>query len=380
MEKTAGVRLLVETEKKMKKHIGLFFIVLAAGCATQITVPAVDLPPLAKPGKGALLSAGLIYPLEGRATPQCHASTIVQTTKGGLVAAWFAGTREKHTDVAIRVARLENGKWTIPVEVADGSEGEVEEFPCWNPVLFQPRKGPLMLFYKVGPSPSRWWGMLMTSTDGGKTWGNRRKLGKNDKIGHLLGPVKNKPVQLADGAILCPTSTEHKGWRVHFEITRDLGKTWSVIGPINDGKEFGAIQPSILRYADGRMQIMCRSRQGVVAQSWSKDGGKTWSKMTASLLPNPSAGTDAVTLKDGRQLIVYNHTTRRGKFPTSRNMLNVALSTDGKNWRPVLTLERAPGEYSYPAVIQTKDGKVHVTYTFLRKTVKHAVLDPAKLK
>jgi len=364
----------------MKKHIGLFFIALGAGCASSIQVPAAELPPLAKPGQGALLSAGLIYPLEGRATPQCHASTIAQTTKGGLVAAWFAGTREKHTDVAIRVARLENGKWTVPVEVADGSEGEDKDYPCWNPVLFQPRKGPLMLFYKVGPSPSRWWGMLMTSTDGGKTWGNRHKLGRNDKIGHLLGPVKNKPVQLADGSILCGSSTEHRGWRVHFEITRDLGKMWSVIGPINDGKEFGAIQPSILRYADGRMQIMCRSRQGVVAQSWSKDGGKTWSKMTASPLPNPSAGTDAVTLKDGRQLIVYNHTTRRGKFPTSRNMLNVALSSDGKNWNPVLTLERAPGEYSYPAVIQTKDGKVHVTYTYLRKTVKHAVLDPAKFQ
>ena len=373
MEKTAGVRLLVETEKKMKSLV-IALLVVTVNCR------AAELPPLAKPGEGALLSAGLIYPVEGRATPQCHASTIVQTTKGTLVAAWFAGTGEKHRDVGIRVARLVNGKWTIPVEVADGSEGEDKDFPCWNPVLFQPRKGPLMLFYKVGPSPSRWWGMLMTSTDGGKTWGNRRKLGKNDKIGHLLGPVKNKPVQLADGAILCPTSTEHKGWRVHFEITRDLGKTWSVIGPINDGKEFGAIQPSILRYADGRMQIMCRSRQGVVTQSWSSDGGKTWSKMTATQLPNPSAGTDAVTLKDGRQLIVYNHTTRRGNFPTSRNMLNVALSSDGKNWRPVLTLERAPGEYSYPAVIQAKDGKVHITYTWQRKTVKHAVLDPAKLK
>ena len=364
----------------MKTHIGLFFVVLAAGCATQITVPAVDLPPLAKPGTGTLLSGVLIYPLEGRLTPQCHASTIAQTAKGGLVAAWFAGTGEKHRDVGIRVARLVNGKWTIPVEVADGSEGEEKDFPCWNPVLFQPRKGPLMLFYKVGPSPSRWWGMLMTSTDGGKTWGNRRKLGKNDKIGHLLGPVKNKPVQLADGAILCGSSTEHRGWRVHFEITRDLGKSWSIIDPINDGKEFGAIQPSILQYADGRMQIMCRSRQGVITQSWSEDGGKSWSKMTASPLPNPSAGTDAVTLKDGRQLIVYNHTVRRGKFPVGRNMLNVALSSDGKNWKPVLTLERARGEYSYPAVIQAKDGKVHVTYTYLRKTVKHAVLDPAKLK
>ena len=347
-------------------------------CAAGL-VTAAELPPLAKPGQGALLSANLIYSLGNRPTPQCHASTIAETPTG-LVAAWFAGTREKHSDVGVRVSRLVNGKWTKSVEVADGSEGEDKEYPCWNPVLFQPKKGPLMLFYKVGPTPSRWWGILLTSKDGGKTWGNRHKLGKNDKIGHLIGPVKNKPIQLADGTILCPSSTEHKGWRVHFEATRDFGKTWKVIGPINDGKEFGAIQPSILTYADGRMQVMCRSQQKVVTQSESKDGGKTWSKMAASKLPNPNAGTDAVTLKDGRQLIVYNHTVRRLEFPSGRNMLNVAISTDGKNWKPVLTLERAPGEYSYPAVIQTRDGKVHITYTWQRISVKHAVLDPAKFE
>jgi len=340
-------------------------------------VAAAELPPLATPEKGALLSANLIYSLEDRPTPQCHASTIAETSTG-LVAAWFAGTREKHTDVGIRVSRLVNGKWTAPVEVADGSEGEDREYPCWNPVLFQPKKGPLMLFYKVGPTPSRWWGMLLTSKDGGKTWGDRHKLGKNDKIGHLIGPVKNKPIQLSNGTILCPSSTEHKGWRVHFEATRDFGKTWKVIGPINDGKEFGAIQPSILIYADGRMQVMCRSQQRVVTQSESKDGGKTWSKMTASKLPNPNAGTDAVTLKDGRQLIVYNHTVRRLQFPSGRNMLNVAISVGGKIWKPVLTLERAQGEYSYPAVIQTKDGKAHITYTYQRQSVKHVVIDPEK--
>jgi len=342
-------------------------------------VAAAELPPLATPGKDALLSANLIYSLENRPTPQCHASTIVETSTG-LVAAWFAGTREKSTDVGIRVSRLVNGKWTKSVEVADGSEGEDKEYPCWNPVLFQPKKGPLMLFYKVGPTPSRWWGMLLTSKDGGKTWGNRHKLGRNNKIGHLVGPVKNKPIQLSNGTILCPSSTEHEGWRVHFEATRDFGKTWKVIGPINDGKEFGAIQPSILTYADGRMQVMCRSQQRVITQSDSKDGGKIWSKMIASELPNPNAGTDAVTLKDGRQLIVYNHTTRGLKFPSGRNMLNVAISSDGKNWKPVLTLERAKGEYSYPAVIQSKDGKVHITYTYLRQSVKHAVLNPDQLK
>ena len=347
-------------------------------CAAGI-VTAAELPPLAVPGQGALVSADLIYSLENRPTPQCHASTIAETPHG-LVAAWFAGTREKHTDVGIRLSRLVEGKWTASIEVADGSEGEDKEYPCWNPVLFQPKKGPLMLFYKVGPTPSRWWGVLLVSEDNGRTWGNRRKLGRDDKIGHLIGPVKNKPVQLANGTILCPSSTEHKGWRVHFEATQDFGKTWKVIGPINDGKEFGAIQPSVLTYADGRMQVMCRSQQKVVTRSESNDGGKTWGKMTASILPNPNAGTDAVTLKDGRQLIVYNHTTRGLRFPSGRNMLNVAISSDGKNWKSVLTLERAKGEYSYPAVIQAKDGKVHITYTYLRQSVKHAVLDPGQIK
>ena len=99
---------------------------------------------------------------------------------------------------------------------------------------------------------------------------------------------------------------------------------------INDGEEFSAIQPSILTYDDGRMQVLCRTRQGVIAQSWSEDQGKTWSKMSATRLPNPNSGTDAVTLRDGRQLLVYNHTTRRGPFPSGRNMLNVALSNDGQ--------------------------------------------------
>ena len=340
---------------------------------------AVDLPPVAKPGEGAYLSGELIYSLEDKPTPQCHASTIAQT-KTGMVAAWFGGKHEKNSDVGIWVSRHDGSSWSKAAKVASGAEGEEKEFACWNPVLFQAKEGPLLLFYKVGPSPSRWWGVMTSSRDGGKTWENRHKLGKDDKIGHLLGPVKNKPIQLVDGSILCGSSSEHKGWRVHFELTKDLGKTWEVIGPINDGKEFGAIQPSILTYPDGRMHIMCRSQQNVITQSWSEDGGKTWSKMSGTKLPNPSAGTDAVTLQDGRQLLVYNHTTRRGGFPSGRNMLNVAITKDGKDWKPVLTLERKEGEHSYPAVIQARDGKVHITYTYLRRSVKHVVLDPAKLK
>ena len=335
------------------------------------------MPPLAKPGQNGYISGELIYSLDNKPTPECHASTIAES-KSGLVAAWFAGEEEGNSDVGIRVARHDGTKWLQSVEVVNGAEGEDKDYPCWNPVLFQPKQGPLMLFYKVGPSPRQWWGMLVTSEDDGKTWSRPHKLGKSDKLGsntNLIGPVKNKPIQLEDGSILCPSSTEHEGWRVHFELTKDMGKTWLVIGPINDGKEFGAIQPSILTYTDGRMQVLCRSRQSVVTQSFSNDGGKTWSKMTATGLPNPSAGTDAVTLKDGRQLLLYNHTIRSGPFPSGRNMLNVAISKDGKDWKPVLTLERNRGEYSYPAVIQTFDGKVHITYTYQRQSIKHVVLE-----
>ena len=351
------------------------------------------LPPVAKPGRGAVVSGELIFSIEDKPTKECHASTIVETPSG-MVAAWFAGTRERDPDVGIWVSRQVNGKWSEPTEVVNGVQSMNLRYPCWNPVLFQPEDGPLLLFYKVGPNPREWWGMLTTSEDDGETWSWPTKLGEHWAVGHLLGPVKNKPIQLEDGSILCPTSTEVEltdtdtRWRVHFEVTRDLGKTWDVIGPIHDGIEFDSIQPSILTYANGDMQVLCRSMQQVVSQSWSSDGGRTWSNMAATNLPNPSAGTDAVTLADGRQLLVYNHTTRKTKIP-SRQILNVALSDDGHEWDVALTLEheskprpadgRHWGEYSYPAVIQASDGLVHITYTYNRESVKHIVVDPARL-
>tara|TARA_R100001369_G_C3322135_1_gene169145 strand:+ start:1017 stop:2177 length:1161 start_codon:yes stop_codon:yes gene_type:complete len=344
------------------------------------------LPPLSQPGQGAYLSGELIYPLDNKPTPECHASTIVETPTG-LVSAFFAGTHEKNPDVGIRVSRMVDGKWTWPEEVANGVQNDTLRYPLWNPVLFQPKEGPLLLFYKEGPDPRTWWGMLMTSSDGGITWSKPEKMGTDEKIGHLLGPVKNKPIQLEDGTIISPSSTEIKledgdvDWMVHFEISKDNGKTWEVVGPINDGKEFDAIQPSILTYPNGKMQVLCRTRQNVISQSWSEDQGQTWSKMTATELPNPNSGTDAVTLKDNRQLLIYNHTTKEGEEPKGRNMINLAISEDGINWKPVMTLENVPAEsgYSYPAIIQTSDGLAHITYTYVRQSVKHVVIDPKQL-
>lgn len=313
------------------------------------------------------VEGGLIFPLEGRPTPGCHASTIEQTRNGQIVAAWFAGTDEGEDDVGIWVSRLEEGKWSRPVEVANGVMSVQRRYPCWNPVLFQPKEGPLVLFFKVGPTPREWWGASIVSDDDGKTWKDRRRLPPE-----VMGPIKNKPVQLADGRILCPSSSEHQGWRIHLEVTENLGD-WQVIGPLNDGSEIGVIQPTILTYPDGRLQMLCRTRRtGWISECWSDDGGRTWGALTATTLPNPNSGIDGVTLADTRQLLVFNN-TKRGRTP-----LNVAVSSDGRQWKPAVTLETQPGEYSYPAVIQASDGLVHITYTYQRKSIKHVVLDPRK--
>ncbi len=318
-------------------------------------------------GEQCIVKSEFIYQPEDVPFPSCHASTIIET-KTGLLAAWFGGTAERNPDVGIWISHYKKGKWSVPVEVADGVQHKGKRWPCWNPVLYNTGKE-ILLFFKVGPSPSTWWGEMMTSSNNGKTWSRPYRLPED-----ISGPVKNKPVLLGNGELICPSSTEHDGWRVHMEFTSDNGLTWERTPPLNE-KNIGAIQPSILTYPSGMIQLLCRSRESQVLSSWSEDNGRTWSEMVPSGLPNPNSGTDALTLKDGRQLIVYNHLT------SGRYLLNVAVSDDGKNWQACSLLENdEPGnEYSYPAVIQSNDGKVHITYTWKRKIIKHVVLDPLKI-
>ncbi len=314
--------------------------------------------------------------------PECHASTIVETP-GGLVAAWFGGTREGNPDVGVWLSRQVDGKWTAPAEVANGAETENPRRHCINPVLFQIPGGDLLLFYKTGD----WWGYSKRSRDHGVTWSKPERLHNG-----LFGPVKNKPVLLADGSILSPSSSELNrampvgsqrvtNWRVHFERSTDGGKTWQFIGPLNDGVEISAIQPSILFHSDKRLQAIGRTKQGKLYETWSEDGGLSWGKLTLTEMPNNNSGTDAVTLKDGRHLLVYNHVTNDpGRPRGSRSPINVSVSKDGKTWQAALVLEVEPRvEFSYPAVIQTSDGLVHITYTWKRKKIKHVIVDPAKL-
>jgi len=309
--------------------------------------------------------------------PQSHAATIAETPEG-LIAAWFGGTKEGNKDVCIWTSHLKKGKWTAPKMAADGVLNDTLRYACYNPVLYQVPHGELILFYKIGPNVAGWTGWLKRSKDNGHSWSAREALPDG-----YLGPIKNKP-ELINGILVCPSSTEKNGWKVHFEYTKDWGKTWSKSEAINDGKAFLAIQPSILKYKNGDLQVIGRTRNMVLFQSWSKDGGKIWSPMAALDLPNNNSGTDAVTLKDGRQLLVYNHVLPdsswvKGKGP--RTPLNVSLSKDGKKWYAALVLEDSPiSQYSYPSVIQSKDGMVHIVYTWRRQKIKYVKIDPSKLK
>ncbi|MDR0891920.1 MAG: family 78 glycoside hydrolase catalytic domain [Mediterranea sp.] len=361
--------------------------------------------------------------------PQCHAATIAELKNGDLVSAFFGGTKEGNPDVCIWVCRKPKGAttWTAPQLAADGVfkltdpqaslagidstctpvndvKGRLvaRRKACYNPVLFVMPNGELTLFFKIGKRVSDWTGWLTRSHDGGKTWSRREPLPKG-----FLGPIKNKPIY-SDGRILCPSSTEGAGgWRVHFEISDDRGKTWKMVGPLEaelsvltqnrkkgvavttdaesgeavegeGAKPIYAIQPSIIKLRDGRLQILCRTRNARIATAWSNDNGSTWTKLSLlDNLPNNNSGTDAVTLADGRQVLIYNDfATLPGTPKGPRTPLCVAISDDDLHWKKLLTLEDSPiSQYSYPSIIQGRDGKLHAVYTWRRQRIKYAEID-----
>ena len=313
--------------------------------------------------------------------PSCHSVTIVEATNGDLVSSWFGGKHERNPDVCIYVAIKPKGsdKWGEGVRVADGVMKDGTRFPTWNPVLYQVPGGDLMLFYKIGPKPSEWWGVYRTSSDGGKTWSDKIDMPSKD----FLGPIKNKPVLLSNGTLLLPSSTEGDGWHLRMESTPDFGKTWVMGDTISRGKQkINAIQPSILFHKDGSIQAIGRTRNRAIFSTFSKDNGKTWSEIELIGLPNNNSGTDAVTLKNGKHLLVYNHVLPPGKEAKGpRTPLNLSISDDGINWKAVLVLEDSKiSQYSYPSIIQSSDGMVHIVYTWRRQKLKYVKIDPSKLK
>ncbi len=266
---------------------------------------------------------------------------------------------------------------------------------CWNPVLFQMPSGELWLFFKIGLKVADWTGWLTKSTDGGKTWSEKEPLPQG-----FLGPVKNKP-EIINDRLICPTSTEGDGWKFHVEILDLKTNEWKYVKiaredailttdmvpvlPKNGNmpemilkegakkRPVDCIQPSILKHKDGRLQMVGRTRNGRLASTFSSDNGDTWTPVTLLNVPQNQSGTDAVTLKDGRHVLIYNNVyTVPGKRKDHRSPCSLAISEDGITWNHFLTLEDSPiGQYSYPSIIQGKDGSLHCIYTWRRQRISY---------
>jgi alpha-L-rhamnosidase len=301
--------------------------------------------------------------------PECHASTIAETKDGSLVASYFGGTKERNPDVCIWVSRKAKGstEWTAPKMVADGVFSDTLRKACWNPVLYQIPNGELLLFFKIGKDVGDWTGWLIRSKDGGKTWTKREQLPTG-----ILGPVKNKPI-MNKGRIISPCSMEKSGWRLYFEYSDDKGKTWKKTADVKTDSGILAIQPTILILPDNRLEALCRTRNRQIGVTYSNDNGETWSKLQLTDVPNNNSGIDAVTLNDGNYAMVYNdYPIEPDKQKGVRTPLSLGLSKDGMHWQKWITLENSPiSQYSYPSIIQSKNGEIHIVYTWRRQRIKY---------
>ena len=306
--------------------------------------------------------------------PECHSASIVETKKGDLVATYFGGTKERNPDVCIWVSRKLKGKtdWTPPQMVADGVFSPDYREACWNPVIYEMPDGELRIYFKIGVNVAKWKGWLVRSKDGGKTWGKREQLPDT-----IYGPIKNKPI-LNKGRLISPTSDERDGWKLYFEYSDDLGKTWKRTAYVDAEQGIKAIQPSIIVFPDGRLEALCRTRSRHIGVTYSNDNGETWSKLTFIDTPNNNSGIDAVNLQDGSYALICNDwPIEPDKEKGARTPLSIMRSQDGIHWNHWITLEDSPIlQYSYPSIIQSRDGHIHVVYTWRRQRVKHVELIP----
>ncbi len=339
--------------------------------------------------RGDMVHSALIFD-PSPAIGSCHAATIVELADGDLMAAWFGGTHEGHADVAIWLARFDGDRWLAPVKIVD--EADV---PLWNPVLFRDSSDRVWLFYKAGPTIPAWSGVFIRSEDDGHTWSQPTLMPAG-----LLGPAKNKPITLSNGDILSPTSSETwQNWTSWVEISPDRGETWSRHGPIT-APGFGAggdrsdrisaewdnanrrlhlpqshrglIQPAVWEYAPGRLRMLMRATRsvGAVCMADSQDYGWTWAPAHPIDILNPNSGLDAACLPDGRIALVCNPVSQ-GRTP-----LSLLFSADnGETWPERMELETGSGEFSYPSVIGAKDGRLHVVYTYDRRSIKHQIIE-----
>lgn len=389
-------------------------------CSSRIAIWLIGLLALVRPGTAddERFSAELIFPLNAQHN---HAPGIAELADGSLFVTWYRGSGERRADdVVVLGARRPAGQseWSAEFPIAD-----TPGFPDCNTCLMVDDRGRLWVFWPIiiantwescltrfqvadnpvgtgAPAWNRSDVMFLKPADFGERGRQeldavlarlpeqptgqlkraideaRIKLG--DKLYQRLGwQPRCKPTTLPSGRILLPLYSDTFSIGL-MAISDDEGATWHASEPLLG---FGAIQPSVVHRGDGTLVAYMRENGPLnkIRVSESKDDGETWGPVGTIDLPNPGSGLDAVRLKSGAWALVYNN------LQNGRNQLAVSLSDDeGKTWSTTRYLERhETGSYHYPAIIQAKDGTIHVVYSYFvegGKSMKHAEFNEAWIR
>jgi predicted neuraminidase len=340
--------------------------------------PVFDLP-ARTPATGAapLFREELINP--DSPLPMSHVASLCELRDGGLAAVWYAGSREGARDVAVCFATQERGqsRWSKPRAILTPGQAARELGrgirKIGNAVIFSDPSGKLWLLY-VTINLGGWSGSslnLTTSADGGLSWERSRRLTLSPFF-NLSELVRHRPVPLSDGSWLAPIYHELAGKFPELLWLRETAGGLSATKSRITGGRSG-FQPALAPLSPNMALAFLRdcSPRKRISLARTEDAGRTWSPPQTLDLPNPDSGLASLRLADGRVLLVFNDSD------AGRENLRLAVTEDeGRTWRRVATLAEEPrAEFSYPFLIQARDGNLHLVYTWKRKAIKHVAFN-----
>ncbi|OQX62993.1 MAG: hypothetical protein B5M55_07530 [Desulfococcus sp. 4484_242] len=345
--------------------------------ASFVTVPAIDVN---RPD-GPFIHREFISPAAKRG--MVHVSSICELRQGGLAAAWYGGSREGGRDVSIFFSTKgpDEARWSRPQVVVDRASAcrDLSRYvkKVGNPVLFSDAGGRLWLIY-VTITVGGWSGSSLNMTwsdDGGETWSRSRRLTLSPFF-NISELVRGRPVPMSNGGFAVPIYHECLGYFPEILWLRSgEGGTEVCLKKSRMAAGGSFFQPSMVTFGPSHAVALYRSRgpARVIGRAITGDAGATWSRPEILSLPNPDSAVDALLLSDQRMLLAFNDS------PAVRENLGLAVSRDlGRHWTRAATIESAPeAEFSYPYMIRTRDGRIHLVYTWDRKRIAHVVFNEA---
>jgi predicted neuraminidase len=318
-------------------------------------------------------------------TPSVHAASLTTLPDGNLLAVWYGGTREGAKDVALYQATFDQRSrtWSPPRVLTEPKEVQQELGryirKVGNPVLFTDSSGKIWLFF-VTTSMGGWSTSMVnykTSEQAGESWSATRRLISSPFL-NISTLVKGEPFQWADGTLGLPVYHEFLGKFGELIRLNDQGQVMEKIR-LTNGRH--SLQPVIVSFDEENGLAFLRNcgdpSGGILAQR-TADAGENWSSLSSLSLPNPNTPVAALLLRDNSILLAYNHSS------SNRRHLWLARSTNaGQTWQQLHALEqtdRTDAEFSYPALVQSGDGIVHMLYTWNRTHIKHVSFNRSWLK